>query len=315
MDATTKAKIQQLVGAAKLDKALDEWGIWAETHGDEDTKTQIIMLKGQFSSVRREENQGLLSRGEAQMAKNRIANAVLTSLSDLSDDDAPKTTVATTTTSKTPPSVISTPTSNVVLFLAANPTDAARLQLEEEYGEVEDILQSSGYDLKRKRAVKVEELQESIFDFRPSIIHFSGHGIGKMVNGKRGIGLDEDDAKEITTGLILEDNNKRKVLVKTEALARMFASFKRQGIDIQVIVLNACYSAGQADALLPYCRFMIGMTDAVGDEDAKAFAKAFYKWMVKLKGDVFNAFDNAKVYLELKDYGDKDLPKLYENKG
>lgn len=145
-----------------------------------------------------------------------------------------------------------------ILILAANPRDTSALRLDEEVREIDLGLQRAKkqerFDLKQRRAVRIQDVYQSLLDFKPQIIHFSGHGSG-------------DD------GLALEDEAGKLKLVDTEALARLFELFSSS---IECIVLNACYSEIQAEAIVKHIPYVIGMNKAIGDKAAIKFATGFY---------------------------------------
>jgi hypothetical protein len=93
-----------------------------------------------------------------------------------------------------------------------------------------------------------------MLDFRPQIVHFCGHGAG---NG----------------GLALEDEAEKVQLVDAEALASLFQLFATQ---LDCVLLNACYSEVQANAISQHINYVIGMNQAIGDKAAIEFAVGFY---------------------------------------
>ncbi|KAB8334478.1 CHAT domain-containing protein [Scytonema tolypothrichoides VB-61278] len=95
---------------------------------------------------------------------------------------------------------------------------------------------------------------KALLDFKPQIVHFSGHGTG------------ED-------GLALEDDIGNLKLVDTEALAQLFKLFSST---IECVVLNACYSQVQAEAVVKYIPYVVGMNKEIGDQAAIKFAAGFY---------------------------------------
>jgi hypothetical protein len=142
--------------------------------------------------------------------------------------------------------------------LAANPKTTSRLRLDEEVREIDAGLQRAKkrefFDLKQRSAVRVQDVYQSLLDFKPQIVHFSGHGAG-------------DD------GLELEDEIGKMRLVSTEALARLFELFAS---DVECVVLNACYSEVQAIAIAQHIPCVIGMNKEIGDKAAIKFATGFY---------------------------------------
>ncbi|MDF5719042.1 MAG: CHAT domain-containing protein, partial [Rhizonema sp. PD37] len=145
-----------------------------------------------------------------------------------------------------------------ILILSANPTDTTRLHLSQEVREIQTGLQRA---IKRERfeiitewAVQVEDLQHALLDHSPQIVHFSGHG-------------SEND------GLALENNSGELQYVSTQPLVKLFEFFKDK---IECVLLNACYSESQAQAIYQNINCVIGMRTAIGDCSAIKFAVGFY---------------------------------------
>ncbi|MEG4167815.1 nSTAND1 domain-containing NTPase [Microcoleus sp. S13_D1] len=146
-----------------------------------------------------------------------------------------------------------------ILILAANPKNTAPLRLDQEIREIDEGLRRANkreqYKLEQKWAVRSRDFYRAILDYQPNIVHFCGHGAG------------ED-------GIVLEDDTGKMALVQTNALASMFKLFAKKGVEC--VILNACYSEVQADAISQYVNYVVGMNRAVGDKAAVAFAVAFY---------------------------------------
>ncbi|MDJ0737492.1 MAG: CHAT domain-containing protein [Nostocaceae cyanobacterium] len=145
-----------------------------------------------------------------------------------------------------------------ILILASNPKNTSQLRLDEEVREIDAGLQRakkrSLFDLKQRWAVRVEDVYQALLDFKPQIVHFSGHGTGN-------------------DGLALEDEAGKLKLVDTKALAELFELFSNT---IECVVLNACYSEIQAQAIAKHIPYVIGMNQAIGDKAAVKFATGFY---------------------------------------
>ncbi len=135
-----------------------------------------------------------------------------------------------------------------ILILAANPTNTAPLRLEQEIREIDEGLRRANkreqYKLEQKWAVRCRDFYRAILDYQPNIVHFCGHGAG-------------------ADGIVLEDDTGKMALVQTNALASMFKLFAQKGVEC--VILNACYSEVQADAISQYVNYVIGMNRAVGD--------------------------------------------------
>lgn len=145
-----------------------------------------------------------------------------------------------------------------ILILAANPKNSTPLGLEREVREIEDALKSAKnrdrFELRQQWAVRPRDMQKVVLEYEPQIVHFSGQGVEKE-------------------GLALEDNLGQVKLVSTEALAAMFDLCADQ---VECVVLNACYSESQAEAIARHIKYVIGMSHAVGDRAALEFAVGFY---------------------------------------
>ena len=130
--------------------------------------------------------------------------------------------------------------------------------MDEEVREIDAGLQRAKkrelFDFKQRWAVRSQEVYQALLDFKPQIVHFSGHGSG-------------DD------GLALEDEDGNLKLVDTEAIAKLFELFSDT---IECVVLNACYSEVQASAIAKHIPYVIGMNQEIGDKAAIKFATGFY---------------------------------------
>ncbi|AFY58454.1 ATPase,TIR domain-containing protein [Rivularia sp. PCC 7116] len=144
-----------------------------------------------------------------------------------------------------------------ILLLSANPTDTSKLRLDEEVREIQSGLERAKrreeFEIISKLAVRVNDLRRGLLDHEPQIVHFSGHGGGSQ-------------------GLALEDNSGQMQLVSASSLARLFKLFPT----VECVVLNACYSEVQAEAIHQHIDYVIGMNKAIGDKAAIEFAVGFY---------------------------------------
>lgn len=152
----------------------------------------------------------------------------------------------------------STRKKKTILFLAANPKNSSPLDLTGEVKGIEEGLQRSQkrdkFVLEQVWAVTPGDVQRAMLDYRPQIVHFSGHGAGE-------------------SDLILENAAGQAQFVKSAALAGLFKLFADK---LECVVLNACYSEVQAMAIAHHIPYVVGMNQAVGDRAAKVFAVGFY---------------------------------------
>jgi tetratricopeptide (TPR) repeat protein len=145
-----------------------------------------------------------------------------------------------------------------ILMLSANPKGTDPLRLDEERREVESGLMErsrfrDSFRLVTKTAVRPRDFQRAMLDLNPQIVHFSGHGGGEP-------------------GLVFENDEGKVKFVDGKALAGLFELFA----DLQCVVLNACYSEAQAEAIAQHIPYVIGMNAAIGDRAAIDFAVGFY---------------------------------------
>jgi hypothetical protein len=184
-----------------------------------------------------------------------------------------------------------------ILFLTANPEDTNRLRLDLEVRAIDQVLRKGEYreifDLKQQWATRVIDLQEYLLRHRPDIVHFSGHGSSE-------------------NSIILEENNQSgSHPVPAESLGELFSILKE---NIRCVILNACYSETQAQAIANHIDCVIGMSDTIGDFAAISFAAAFYQALAYGK-DVKTAFELGRVQLGLQNLEEQHVPKLITEKG
>jgi hypothetical protein len=178
-----------------------------------------------------------------------------------------------------------------ILFLAANPTDTTRLRLDQEMREIERVLHQAEFrdrfDIRQHWAVRVSDLQELLLRYKPDIVHFSGHG-------------------SALSEIVLEDASGNSHPVSVRALSSLFSVLKD---NIKCVVLNACYSEQQAQAIAQSIECVVGMSKAIGDESAIGFATAFYQ-ALGFGRDVGTAFELGCIQIDLEGLSEGNTPKL-----
>jgi hypothetical protein len=178
-----------------------------------------------------------------------------------------------------------------ILFLASNPRDTTPSRLEKEMRAIDEAIRQAEFrdkfDIRQQWAVRIRDLQRHLLRHEPEIVHFSGYG---------------SDSGEI----VLENDRGNSQAVPIPALSKLFALLKG---NIRCVVLNACYSEAQAQAIAQHIDCVIGMSKAIGDTAAIHFAAAFYH-ALGYGRDVRNAFDLGCVQIDLYNLGEEDTPKL-----
>ncbi len=100
-------------------------------------------------------------------------------------------------------------------------------------------------------AVQAEDIQKHFHEYHPYIVHFCGHGAGKE-------------------GLVLDQGK----LLSNNALSGLFKIF---GEEIKCVLLNACTTETQAEAIGEYIPYVIGTSREILDRAAYLFAVGFYE--------------------------------------
>ena len=185
-----------------------------------------------------------------------------------------------------------------ILILAANPKDTVRLRLDQEVRDIEQGLQLAAqrdkFTLQQKGAVRSRDIRLAVLDFRPNIIHFSGHG-------------------SQTEGLSFEDEVGKEKFVTLEALGGLFQHFANH---VECVLLNACYSEVQANAIAQHIDYVIGMNQAIADKAALEFSVGFYDALARYDpqydGDstIEFAFNVACSSISLAGVGSASIPVL-----
>lgn len=178
-----------------------------------------------------------------------------------------------------------------ILLLASNPRDTRQLRLDEEAREIDEGLRRAQrreqFELTTRWAVRVRDLQRALLDVNPQIVHFSGHGR--------------------KSGIVLEDDAGRAVLVPREALAGLFELFKEQ---VECVLFNACLSEPQARAVHAHIDCVIGMTHEVGDRAALEFAVGFYDALGAGR-DYETAFKLGRNAIQLHGLPEHQVPVIF----
>ena len=182
---------------------------------------------------------------------------------------------------------------HTILFMAASPKDEVHLDLMKELATVDNYLQRAkhrdDFDLKSKVAVQFDIFTQAILEEAPQIIHFSGHG-------------DFD-------GLALEHADGATHFINKDAITQMFGLLSGS---VKCVVLNACYSEEQAEAISKYGIYVVGMSDSIDDDAAIAFSGGFYQSIGAGK-DIADSFKWALTHITAlaQDKKQSEVPQLW----
>ncbi len=176
-----------------------------------------------------------------------------------------------------------------ILILSANPINTNKLRLSEEIREIRVALERAqnrkAFELITREAVRIDDLRRALLENNPEIVHFSGHGTG-------------------TDGLALENDFGTAQIVSTESLSNLLKSFKKI---INCVLLNACYSETQAEAIYQHINCVIGMKTPIHDNAAINFSKGFYDAIFAGRSYA-DAFELGRNNIELNNILESNVP-------
>jgi len=205
---------------------------------------------------------------------------------------------------------------HTILFLAANPAGSNSLALDLEAHAIQAELERAGhrdqFAFVTRWAVEPMDLLRELRKLRPTVVHFSGHGepasgtartAGAHRDAVTGFGGHEHHD---SGGLYFQAAGGRAQLVSAAAIEQTFGA---AGASVRLVVLNACYSAAQADALLAHVDCVVGMSGAMDDAAARHFAAGFYGGLGE-REPVAAAYQQGKAAIALGGVGDAEMPQL-----
>lgn len=297
-----KLKIKQLVENNKLQQAIDEFKDFAERTKDTDLEHSLILINSRLERVERQSAIGILTFTESLRETSVIASSILDLLArtdfSVEVDKPVREEWPVKKENGSQPS--KEDKKKTIIFLASMPLGMAKLQLEKEFMQLSLAVQREGfpYELVAQKDLTAHEMHRGILIHSPNIVHFSGHGTG--------------GSEDQESGIFLEDENKRPMLMPTEILDETFQIFQEEGIFIDVVVLNACSTKGQAEAIGKHVPYVIGMTSAMKDSVATEFSMSFYQTLALKKG-IPLAFKLARTAVRLHSVSGDAMPVLYEN--
>ena len=144
-------------------------------------------------------------------------------------------------------------------------------------------------DIEHAPDITADDLLNYLTTFQPHVIHFSGHA--------------NEDVLVFDDGSV-EGGQERTIPI--ELFMRALTAPDRRPA---LVVLNACQSAVNLEALLAGVPMAIGMSASVGDADAITFATRFYRAVADGQS-VESALTIARVDMEMNGLPDHDLPTL-----
>ncbi len=185
-----------------------------------------------------------------------------------------------------------------VLYLMANPIKRHALRVDAEVSKVSEEIRRSRFrdniTLHQSPAANLDAIIRGLNDHRPRIVHFSGHG------NSGGVAVDDGGIKRA-----------RRQFVTFETLGR---AFRATDTPPDVVVLNACNSAGARKALLASARAIVVMQDSISDVGAVAFATKFYGGIASGQS-LRSSFEQGVIAIESVSLDETSTPALFTANG
>ncbi|MEM9596599.1 MAG: CHAT domain-containing protein, partial [Acidobacteriota bacterium] len=183
-----------------------------------------------------------------------------------------------------------------ILVLTANPEGTKPIHADRELRAIRGALERSRLrdhvDLQVRGAVDRQTIRRAILDLRPTVVHFSSHGV-------------EDG------GLVIEGQDGIPEILGGEDLGAFFGLFSHH---LKCVVLCACNSAGQALHISARIDIVIGMSSRVADAAVREYSTAFYDALLAGRGFV-EAHGIASLAIGCSDPADPTCPQLSARPG
>lgn len=185
-------------------------------------------------------------------------------------------------------------TKTKILLLAANPKNTEQLRLDEEFREIKERLrlgtQRESFEIHQGEAIRAKDLLQLLLEFKPDIIHFSGHAS--------------------SNGIFLEDETGQSHLVNANALTSLFSLLE----SVECVLLNACYTESQAALIHRHVPYVIGMQTAIGDKAALKFATGFYTALASGE-TIHKAYRYGCTAIQLAGIDESQTPVIHDKEG
>ncbi len=287
------SKLKELL-AENIQKALDTMKeLFVQ---DNYLYNDIILQTGRWSSLQQKRTNGLILESSSTMEENKIRYALNELIDRYEREYGPYTPPG--NSEKPSPATPGNGGAAIqgkmnILFLAANPKNEIRLQVDKEYRKIDERLKMSThrtYQLEQPQfSVTIEGMLQAFSQTQPEIVHFAGHGE--------------------KAGIFITNEANESLLVPNNALKRLFRQYKDT---VQVVVLSACYSEAQAQIISELGIYVVGMSDEIADEAAIVFSTGFYLGLGENQ-PVEQAFTTALITLETKFPNEANLPVLWKD--
>ncbi len=188
-----------------------------------------------------------------------------------------------------------TPAEVRIAFLATNPDSDLRTDVE--MRDVQTALRATTYrdsiELRHIPAARLSDLLSALNEFKPTVVHFSGHGGGEAVVFEAETGR--------SGGAVID-----------YALVAEF--IEATDTPPKVLILNACDTYDGAEAFLTSVEVVVAMLDSIDDAAAGYFSSQFYSALANGQS-IESAVKQGKAVLRAGGFPDAELPKAFAREG
>jgi WD40 repeat protein len=204
-------------------------------------------------------------------------------------------------------------TKHTILLLAANSQGADLHALDREVRAIQVELERSAhrdrFEFVPRRVVEPLDLLRELRKLRPAVVHFNGRGghlapSGHHADGTPGRHVDGEHHRNREEPRDGSDSEGR--LVSPQALQETFGA---AGSSVRVVVLDACYSAADAEALLAHVDCVVSTHGALRDDAARSFAIGFYGGLGE-RESIATAYKQGCAAISLESLPDAARPQL-----
>lgn len=206
-----------------------------------------------------------------------------------------------------------------ILFLASNPSQLGELSLRVEHSRIAERLQNVDeelFDIKVNFATTSRQFIDRVIDYKPHILHFSGHGIkGNQVKDELADRLDKALDGRGGIAFIHPDKPGEHKILAARSLRKIIERMLNAGkVPLKAVILNACYSEEEAKQISTHNLYAIGMEKAIADNTSVSFSSSFYEELCRAR-NIKKALNTSLMYMLTNDEDiDKNVKLFFEEK-
>ena len=219
-----------------------------------------------------------------------------------------------------------------ILLFAANPYGTAPLDLSREFREIDEEVRFSTFrsalELILVPGTRPVDLLRKLNEIQPHVVHFSSHGSPDEILLESG-DVDAEISGPYSPSLRSVDQRDMTIVRPHEVESESLGQGQPQGVsrsalvnvlrscndgNLRLVVLNACNTRPQAEALTDVVDCVVSMNRTISDYAAIKFAASFYGALAF--GRSFQrAFDQGVARLSAEGIHESDIPELLVRTG